>query len=192
MQLWFSRSSHQPAGPALPTSPWGKISGSWLWAQSWMVSSCRAVCPFVHLQREAPEAGGWRGKSDTYERWAGSGTGRTWQLAAGGGGGSLCSSGFTLWVTSGEGEWGDGRAPGARKMVATPLRMNWKSQGGWQLPLELEADRCEVGLWGDMWFLDRAWMSEAMEKSCLDSSSTVLYFLFVWSQPGGCTRTLQG
>lgn len=181
MQLWFS---HQPAGPALPTSPWVKISGSW------MISSCRAVCPFVRLQRQAPEAGGWGGKSDTYEMWAGSGTGRTWQLAAGGGG-SLCFSDFTLWVISGEGMCGDGRAPGAGKLVATPEN-EWKNSGGWQLPLEPEADRCKVGLWGDVWCLDRAWMSEAMDRSCWDSSSAVLYFLFVWSQPGWCTGTLQG
>lgn len=122
--------------------------------------------------------------------WAGSGTGRTWQLAPGGGG-SLCSRDFTLWVTSGEAVWGDGRAPGAGKLVGTPEK-EWKNHGGWQLPLEPEADRCKVGLWGDVWCLDRAWMSEAMEKSCWDSSSAVLYFLFVWSQPGVVHRDSAG
>lgn len=45
----------------------GWVGGGGGWAQGWMMSGCRAACPPVWLQREAPGAGRRVGKSDASE-----------------------------------------------------------------------------------------------------------------------------
>lgn len=100
-----------------------------------------------------------------------SGTGRAEQLSAGSGG--LCSSDFSLWVTSRE---------DAEKLVLTSLKRKSKSQGGSQLPLQGEADS-SVRSGVEAFVIPEMGPNViTYGEELLRPSSTTLYFLFVVSQ----------
>lgn len=151
------------------------------------MSSCQIASLLVWLQRESPGAEAWPSKSDTSERGAESGTGRTWQLAAEGDG--LCSSDFTFRVIS------EGKAHGEREEPQRWGAGDHCSEKELKEPGWLAAS---FGVWGwtdlhvGVWYQQRDWMSAATEDSCWYLSSAVLYFLFVWSQAGRCMGAQQG